>query len=240
MPVPVYTIPDMTKPKAKPRVLIPEGDYEAILSRVLWLGTFWQEPMKQKNGEMSKRKEVQKIRLGFEVNCKADGAEKNAIIYTRSFTVSFHENSNLGQFLKGWLGRSLPKPGQTVSFSSLLERPAWLGIDIASFKKDGVQDPILYEQIASIAPFSGGRATFTPEHDSFEWAINDPGAIDDPRVKMNHKEEACRSEEAKAIGIVMPALGQSSIEKQVIERFDATRVSGHAVNAHSGGDEIPF
>ena len=224
MPLPTMTGTDFKKE------LIEEGNYMSALIRVYHIGKFESSFV----GDDGKKKDPQdKLILAFEVDCPLeDDSEKNHVVYTNDLTASIGERANLGKMARDWLGNQF-NPA-TFRIEDMLDRPCKIYLSHETSKKGNV--------FVSIDKIKPAPRDFRPKMNSFWWSITDDLQLTDTRVPAWIKNKAKLSIEGVKAGHI-PSESQAAYEKldsKMADQFDATRVSGHAVNTTSNGDDIPF
>lgn len=88
-------------------------------------------PLREQQGEFGLR---QVFKIVFEIPSLKLKDDKFAAVWSKNFTLSLHEKSNLRKFLRPWFGRDLtPKELEGFNLETLIGRPAYLVV-IHEFK----------------------------------------------------------------------------------------------------------
>lgn len=217
MPIPTLTASD---PKKKYE-LCPEGTYQAALIRAYYCG-------RHANKYNPANPPQAKLVLVFELDEPLSDGSGNHIMST-TVTYSLNEKSGLTKLLKPVMGSSYPdKPGQQLDISTLIDMRVMLTVGHET------RGEKTYANIAALARVPRGMVPFNPASDSFVWSYDDPT---DQRVP-----EWVRKFCSECIELGGPATAPQAqatkLDKQMADKFGATRVSGHAVNPDE--DDAPF
>lgn len=207
MPIPTLSVSE-PKPQKKYDIC-PEGNYQAALVRAYYCG-------RHANTYEPEKPPQKKVVLVFELDEPLPDGSGNYVMST-TVTFSVHELSGLTKLLKPVMGSSYPdKPGQTLDLNELIELRVMLNV---SHKVKGEKT---YANIAALTRVPRVMAPFSPKLDAFCWSYDDP---EDKRVPEWVRKFCSERLELGGPVEAAPAPSQpSNLEKQVANRFDATRV----------------
>jgi hypothetical protein len=128
----------------------PEGAYAIVCTRVIDLGTVWNE---------AKQKDEHKLMIGFESSEKMTSEEHKGkpFMVFANFNFSMYQNSHLCKFIEDWRGRKFKdqEEADDFDFSNVLEKPAF-----ANIVHNGK-----YVNVQSIMPVPKGVAPIYPAGD---------------------------------------------------------------------------
>ena len=125
------------------------------------------------------------------------------------------------------MGSTYPdKPGRQLDINALLDMRVMVAVS------HSVNGDKTYANITGLARVPRGMAPFNPTMDAFVWSYDDPA---DKRVPEWVTKFAAECIELGGVKAAPP----TALDRDMKQRFDATRVSGHAVDA-GNDDGIPF
>lgn len=203
--------------------LCPEGSFQASLIRVYYCGTH----ANKFNPDSYPQK---KIAFVFELDEPRSDGSGNFILST-TVTFSLNEKSGLTKLLKPVMGSSYPdKPGQNLDITTLLDMRVMVTVGHTT------RGEKTYANILSLSRVPRGMVPFHPSSDSFVWSYDDP---EDHRVPEWIRKFAAECIELNPSAAPAAKPQASQLDRQMAARFDATRVTGHAVDANATED-IPF
>lgn len=143
-------MPTIAKTQSTPRTLPQEGTQIARVIGLINIGTIKEEYM----GEM---KEVQKIRLTFELpedtHIFKEGEDAKPLVQSQEYTLSMGKKSNLRPIVEGILGTSLTdEEAYNFDVEKLLNMPC-----LVSIKKGKTKKGVDYTKISSTSKLMKGQ-----------------------------------------------------------------------------------